>query len=308
MPVSAKRHVYCRKSLNFSRFHSRGLDAVPPHLLILFAVVAIQLGAGVSTRLFPLIGVEATVAIRIIFSAVILWAFAFKRRALLLTGFRQHWRMVLLFGVCMAAMNFCFFKAIDRIPLGVAVALEFIGPLSVSAFTSKRKSHLGWVALAAAGIVLLTPLTGATLDGLGVVYALLSGTGWAVFVVLSRRVSGKLKDNDGLVLGMTVAAVLMIPFAASLTVSELKDPQVLIIGFLVALLSTAIPFTLEFEALKRLSATTYGVLVSTEPAVAALVGAVVLGELIGLRGLLAVACVVSAAIGVTLSDAQETDD
>ena len=276
-------------------------------MLVLVAVVAIQLGAGASTRLFPLIGVEATVAIRIIFSAIILWLFAFKRRAILWQGLRRYWRMVLLFGVCMAAMNFCFFKAIDRIPLGVAVALEFIGPLSVSAFTSKRISHLGWVALAAMGIVLLTPLTGATLDGLGVLYALLSGAGWAVFVILSRRVAGRLKDNDGLVLGMTVAAVLMIPFAATTTLSELRDPQVLMIGFLVALLSTAIPFTLEFEALKKLSATTYGVLVSTEPAVAAMVGALVLGELIGLRGLLAVACVVTSAIGVTLSDTQESD-
>jgi len=142
------------------------------------------------------------------------------------------------------------------------------------------------------------------LDGLGVIFALLSGTGWAVFVILSRRVSGQLEDNDGLVLGMSVAAILMLPFAATISIAELLDPQVLVIGFLVASLSTAIPFTLEFEALKRLSATTYGVLVSTEPAVAALVGAVVLGELIGLRGLLAVAFVVIAALGVTLSDAR----
>jgi len=212
--------------------------------------------------------------------------------------------MVLLFGICMASMNFFFFKAIDRIPLGVAVALEFIGPLSVSAFYSKRRSHLLWVAIAATGIALLTPITGAKLDGLGVIFALLSGTGWAVFVILSRRVSGQLEDNDGLVLGMSVAAVLMLPFAATISIAELLDPQVLVIGFLVASLSTAIPFTLEFEALKRLSATSYGVLVSTEPAVAALVGAVVLDELIGLRGLLAVACVVIAALGVTLSDAR----
>ena len=294
-------------NLNILSAKPRLIDALPPHLLVLFSVVAIQLGAGVSTRLFPLVGVEGTVAIRVILSAVILWLFAYRRISSLVSGFRRHWRILLLFGVCMAAMNFCFFKAIERIPLGVAVAIEFVGPLSVSALLSKHRGHLVWVALAFFGILLLTPAIGSTLDMAGVVYAVLSGIGWGGFSLLSRRVSGQLKDNDGLVLGLTIAAMMMLPFALSIPVSAFVNPQVLLIGFLVALLSTAIPFTLEFEALKRLSATTYGVLVSTEPAVAAMVGAVLLGELIGIRGLVAVACVVVAAIGITLSDTPDDD-
>ena len=282
------------------------MDALPPHLLVLFAVVAIQLGAGVSTHLFPLIGVEGAVAVRIIFSALILWFFAKAGFTKLLKSFWQHWKLLVPFGICVTLMNFCFFKAIDRIPLGVVVALEFIGPLSVSAFMSRKFIHLAWVGLAACGIFLLTPLAGARLDGIGVGFALLAGAGWAFFVILSRRVAEHLGGNDGLVIGMTVAALLMIPFAIPVTMEVLTSPFVLLVGFLVGLLSTALPFTLEFAALKRLSATTYGVLVSTEPAVAALVGTMVLGEQIGLRGLVAVGCVVTAAIGVTLTGEDET--
>ena len=202
-------------------------------------------------------------------------------------------------------MNFVFYKAIERIPLGVAVAVEFAGPLSVSAFTSKKRSHLAWVALAALGILLLTPLSGANLDLLGVVFAVFSGVGWGMFAILSRRVSAQLNDNDGLVIGMSLAAVVMIPFVIPVVPVLIAQPEVLLIGIAVALLSTAIPFLLEFKALKKLSATTYGVLVSMEPAVAALVGVILLSERIGLRGLAAVICVVVAAIDITASDMRD---
>lgn len=279
------------------------IDRVPPHVLVLLAIVAIQLGAGVSTSLFPIVGADGAVALRIIFSSMLLWLFTRTGSlAELWASFIKHWQLLLIFGVCMAAMNYCFFKAIDRIPLGVAVALEFSGPLAVSAITSKRLGHLSWVALAAVGILLLTPLSGADLDPVGVLFALCSGVGWALFVVLSRRVSQHLSGNDGLLLGMTVAALLMIPVIMQVSLDKLFDPYVLLVGLSVGLLSTAIPFTLEFEALKRLSSASYGILVSTEPAVAAVVGAIVLSERIGLRGLCAIACVVVAAIGVSIAD------
>lgn len=274
--------------------------------MILIAVVAIQLGAAVSTQLFPVIGVEGAVAVRVIFSAVLLWMFVSKGWKILYGGFKSHWTLLLVFGICMATMNFFFYKAIDRIPLGVAVALEFSGPLTVSAVTSKKLSQLVWVALAAVGILLLTPLSGAALDGWGVLFALCSGLGWALFIPLSRRVSARLENNDGLVIGMTVAAILMIPFAVPIAPTLFANPQVLFIAFAVALLSTAVPFLLEFKALKKISATTYGVLVSTEPAVAALVGVTLLHESIGVRGLTAVACVVTAAIAITISDMRES--
>ena len=162
------------------------MDNMPPHLMILLAVVTIQLGAAVSIHLFPVIGVEGTVAVRITFSAIILGLFVRRSPQVLISAFFRHWQLLLIFGLCLAMMNFFFYKAIERIPLGVAVAVEFAGPLSVSAFTSKKRSHLAWVALAAAGILLLTPLSGAELDWLGVVFAACSGVGWGTFAVLSR--------------------------------------------------------------------------------------------------------------------------
>ena len=273
--------------------------------MILLAVVTIQLGAAVSIHLFPVIGVEGTVAVRITFSAIILGLFVRRSPQVLISAFFRHWQLLLIFGLCLAMMNFFFYKAIERIPLGVAVAVEFAGPLSVSAFTSKKRSHLAWVALAAAGILLLTPLSGAELDWLGVVFAACSGVGWGTFAVLSRRVSARLNNNDGLVIGMSLAALVMTPFVIPAIPVLIVQPKFLLVGFAVALLSTAIPFLLEFKALKRLSAATYGVLVSVEPAVAALVGAVLLSERIGLRGLCAVICVVVAAIGVTASDMRD---
>lgn len=281
------------------------MDNMPPHLMILLAVVTIQLGAAVSIHLFPVIGVEGTVAVRITFSAIILGLFVRRSPQVLISAFFRHWQLLLIFGLCLAMMNFFFYKAIERIPLGVAVAVEFAGPLSVSAFTSKKRSHLAWVALAAAGILLLTPLSGAELDWLGVVFAACSGVGWGTFAVLSRRVSARLNNNDGLVIGMSLAALVMTPFVIPAIPVLIVQPKFLLVGFAVALLSTAIPFLLEFKALKRLSAATYGVLVSVEPAVAALVGAVLLSERIGLRGLCAVICVVVAAIGVTASDMRD---
>ena len=298
-----------KPEFNESGLHESGgtrFERVPPHALLFLAIVAIHLGAGVSVRLFPIIGADGTVAMRLLFSAFLLWLFSGIRPSVeLLRTACRHWQLLLVFGVCMAAMNYCFYQAIERIPLGVAVAIEISGPLAVSAFTSRKVSHLGWVLLAASGIVLLTPLTGAELDPVGITYALMSGVGWGMFALLSRRVSTSLQGNSGLLIGMTIAAVLMLPVISTVPLDKLLDPTVLFIGLSIAVLSTAIPFTLEFEALKRLSSATYGILVSTEPAVAAAVGAVLLGERIGIRGLCAVACVVIAAIGVSVSDARD---
>lgn len=291
-------------SLSLNNFQNlkNSVDRIPPHLMILLAVVTIQLGAAVSIQLFPVIGAEGAVAVRVIFSALMLALFVRSDPRTLLSTFAGHWRLMLLFGLCLAMMNFFFYKSIERIPLGVAVAIEFAGPLSVSAYTSEKRSHLAWVALAALGIFLLTPLSGADLDWLGIVFAMLSGIGWGMFAILSRRVSARVNDNDGLVIGMSLAAVAMLPFFIPVVPTLVAHPYVLLIGIAVALLSTAIPFLLEFKALKKLSAASYGVLVSTEPAMAVLVGAVLLGERIGLRGLGAVTCIVIAAIAVTISD------
>ena len=278
------------------------LGAIPALGLVLLAIVAIELGAAIATHLFPLLGPESTVAYRIIFAALLLVAVARGQIWSFGHTFVHHWALLVPFGLCIAAMNMFFYKAIALIPLGVAVALEFIGPLGVAAFTSRKLIHFAWIALACIGIVLLSPLSGMNLNTHGVVYALLAGAGWAFFILLATRISNRVSGNNGLAIGMCIAAICMIPFAAPLATTIFVNPLLLIATFGVALLSTTIPFTLEFAALKRLSTRTYGVLVSVEPAVAALIGTLLLGEYLGIQSMIAIACVVIAAIGISVTD------
>ncbi|MBX2869089.1 MAG: EamA family transporter [Acidiferrobacterales bacterium] len=287
---------------------SQLLGIVPATGLLLLAIVSIQLGAAIATHLFPILGAEGTVAIRIIFSALLLGLAARGRTRDFVPIFIRNWKLLLVYGLCISAMNFFFYKAIALIPLGAAVAIEFVGPLGVAALASRRPSHFACVGLAALGILLLSPLAGVNLDVLGIVYALLAGMGWALFVLLSRRVSQTVPGNDGLAIGMAIAGLSMIPFAAPVATDLFSNPMLLLVGLGVALLSTTLPFTFEFEALKRLSNLTYGVIVSAEPAVAALVGSLLLGERIGVQGFVAVAFVVIAAIGISITDASKPNE
>ena len=216
---------------------------------------------------------------------------------------RRHAGLLLLFGCTIGAMNLCFYGAIARIPLGIAVAIEFIGPLGVAAFTSRRPIQFVWIGLAVAGLVLLTPSIGTGLDPLGVVLALAAGAGWASFVLISPPVARGV-GGAGLALAMLVAAVFTLPFGLAAGGLERLDPALLAGALAVAILSTALPLSLEFEALRRMTARAYGVVVTLEPVAAALVGAVVLGQALPSNALLAIACVTVAAIGVTLTDSR----
>ena len=278
------------------------LGAFPPTGLLLMAIISIQLGAGIATHLFPVLGAEGTVAVRIIFSALLLGLAVRGRIGTFGQIYIRNWGLLTVYGLCVAAMNLFFYQAIALIPLGAAVAIEFVGPLSVAVLASRRLVHFAWVALAALGIVLLSPFGGANLDSLGILFALLAGVSWAFFIILTRRVGNRVSGNDGLAIGMIVAALSMIPFAIPIVPDLVSSPMILLAAFVVALLSTTIPFTFEFEALKRMSTRTYGVLVSVEPAVAVLIGALLLGERIGVQGMIAVSLIVVAAIGITISD------
>lgn len=278
------------------------LNAIPPTALVLLSVFSVQLGAGIATELFPFIGATGTVAVRIIIAAIILALVARIRLLSLKTLIPAHLTLYVGYGLCIAAMNFFFYLSISLLPLGAAVAIEFAGPLGVAAFKSKRLIHFFWVAVAALGILLLTPLTGVSLDPLGILYALIAGSGWALFILLSERVNKFGSGNDSLVIGMTIAAIAMIPFALPVVGTLFINTKLLLLALAVALLSTAIPFSFEFEALKTLPAHNYGILVSVEPAVAALIGALLLGDLIGTQGTIAIACVVAAAVGISFSD------
>ena len=285
-----------------ARKSTKLLSAIPPQGQVLLAIVSVQVGAAIAKHIFPVLGAEGTVAIRIIFSTLLLSFVTHSAIRRLPAAFIKNWWLLLTFGLCIAAMNLFFYMSIARIPLGTAVAIEFIGPLGVAVMTSRRLSHFAWVSLAAVGILLLSPISGVNLDPLGILFALIAGAGWALFIILAGRVGTHGSGNDGLVIGMIIASVVMIPFAVPVVDELVSNPLILIMSFGVALLSTTLPFTLEFEALKKLPARTYGILVSGEPAVAAIIGVLLLGEYIGLQSIIAIACVVVAAIGITISD------
>lgn len=277
---------------------ARAAAAVPPPGLLLVSIVSIQLGAAVAVHLFDVLGPAGVTFLRIAIAAGMLLVVTRRR---IRADVRRHVGLLVLFGGAIGAMNLCFYGAIDRIPLGVAVAIEFIGPLGVAALTSRRARDFVWIGLAVAGLILLTPEIGGDLDPLGVVLALAAGAGWASFVLISPRVARDV-GGAGLGLAMVAAAIFTLPVGLVAGGLERLDLRLLAGALAVAVLSTALPYALEFEALRRMTARAYGVVVTLEPVVAAMVGALVLGQALPATALVAIACVTVAAIGVTLSD------
>jgi inner membrane transporter RhtA len=267
-------------------------------VLVLGGAISVQSGAAVATELFDELGPVGTVMLRLLFAAIVLAAI--WRPAL--AGLRgAHARDVILFGVALAAMNTSFYLSLDRIPLGIAVTLEFVGPLGVAFALTRSRADLLWAGLAAAGILLLAPDLGEGLDSLGVALALLAGGFWAAYIVLAERVGRAFTGGDGLALAMLVSAVLVLPAGLAAGGSDLLDPGLLAIGLAVALLSSAIPYSLELEALRRLPRSTFGVLMSLEPGIAATIGFLALGQALAARELLAIALVVTASAGALRS-------
>lgn len=272
---------------------------------MLLAVCSVQLGAAVAKGLFEEVGPGGTVFLRVGFAAaflLLLWRPKVR-------GYPPSaCRLAVSFGAVLAAMNLAFYSALDRIPLGVAVTLEFVGPLGVAVAGSRRMLDLLWVAMAAAGILLLAPLGafgGAGLDPAGVGLALLAGCFWAAYILLGGWTGRAFPGSTGLIIAMCAGAALTAPVGLASAGAGLLEAQVLLAGAAVALLSSAVPYSLELEALRRLPARVFGVLMSLEPAVAALVGFVVLGERLGWRALLAVLLVTAAAVGASRSSAAQ---
>ncbi len=284
---------------------TRAVAAVPPQGLVIFSIISIQLGAAVAVNLFPVLGPVGTAFLRVAFSAVILIAAA---RHSIAWSARSHAGSLLLYGAILGFMNLSFYGAISRIPLGIAVAIEFVGPLGLAVATSRRPRDFAWIAIAALGIILLTPAIGDSLDPLGVALAGAAGLCWAAFIVMSRRIGGALPGSSGLAIGMAVAALVVLPVEVVVGGLGGLDLRLLLAALAVAVLSTSLPLSLEFEALRRLTARTYAILVTLEPAVAAMVGAVLLGQAMMPQGLVAVVCVSAAALGVTLTDRRASGD
>jgi inner membrane transporter RhtA len=273
--------------------------AVPPVALVLVAVGSVQFGAALAKTLFDEAGAGGTVFLRVALAAAVLVALWRPR----LRGHpaRDLW-LVVAFGLTLAGMNLAFYASLDRIPLGVAVTFEFVGPLGVAVGGSRRTLDLLWVGLAALGILLLSDFGDfGDLDPAGVGLALVAGGFWAAYILLSARTGRAFPGGAGLALAMVAASAPLAPVGIADGGGSLLEPEVLSLGLAVAMLSSAIPYSLELEALRRLPAGVFGVLMSLEPAVAALAGYVVLGELLGVREVAAIAFVVAASAGAARS-------
>jgi inner membrane transporter RhtA len=277
-----------------SRSRAADLDRIPAPWLVVAGVSSVQLGAAIAKSLFDELTPTGLVMLRLVFGALLL-GLLFRPRVRDRSS--RDLQLALAFGLTLVTMNFCFYQAIDRIPLGIAVTLEFVGPLGVALVGSRRSTDFLWVALAACGIALLAPGIGEGLDAVGVAFALGAGVLWAAYITLSIHVGRAYSGSTGLVLAMGVGALVALPFGIASAGSALLRPELLAAAFAVAVLSAALPWSLELEALRRMPAHVFGVLMSLEPAIGALVGFVVLGERIGLRAATAIGLVVIASAG-----------
>ncbi|WP_131741553.1 EamA family transporter [Actinomadura roseirufa] len=281
------------------RARALSLGSVPPPALVLLGIVSVQVGAGVAKHLFDRMPPTAVVTMRLLTSAIVL---AFVARKALRTVLRDHSRSNLAvaagLGLALASMNFSFYQAFSRIPLGVTVTIEFLGPLTVAILASRRPRDLIWVVLAGAGVVLLAR-GGGDVDVLGIVFALLAGVGWGAYILLTAATGRRFSGSTGLALASVVGSAAILPLGVASGGGTLLDPELLLIGVSVGLLSSVIPYSLELEALRRMPASVFGILMSLEPAVAALVGVAILGEVLTGRQWIAVGCVIVACAGAT---------
>jgi inner membrane transporter RhtA len=273
------------------------LSRVPPLVLVLVAISSLQFGAALGVTLFDDVGPTAAAAVRLFFAAAILLAIWRPNPA---AHSREALRIALVFGLILGTMNWTIFLALDRIPVGVAITLEFLGPLGVAIAGSRTRLDVLWVLLAAMGVVLLAnPFGSGGPDPVGVVLALIAAALWAAYIVIAQRAGRHFTGGTGLAIAMVVAAcVPLVPGIVS-GGSDLLAPEVLAIGAVVALASSVIPYSAETEALRRMRRSVFGILMSLEPAVAALAGFVVLSQELGAHELVAIALVVAASAGAT---------
>lgn len=294
----------------------------PPAMLVLAGIVSVQLGAGLAARLFAELGPAGVAGLRLWWSGLIV-ALAGGRpavRAVRAVLADRAWRdlaVVVAFGVVLGVMNFSIYQSFARIPLGVAVTIEFLGPLVVAVASSHRLLDGAWVVLAAAGVLLLTqggageagsasgaggaaragPVLGLSTEAAGIAFALVAAAGWAAYILLSRATGRRFSGSSGLVIAMVVAAAVVTGPALRAAGPAFSQPGMLADGLAIGLLSSVVPYRLELEALRRLPARVFGILMSLEPAVAALIGLALLGEALAARQWLAVAMVVIACGG-----------
>lgn len=272
-----------------------------PVLAVLGSVTALGLGTSLAKQLFPVIGAQGTSALRVGFAALILvciwrpWRWPLNR---------QQAKSLLAFGVALGCMNLLFYMALRDIPFGIAVAIEFSGPLAVAIYYSRRAVDFVWLALAIVGLALILPLggnsAGLNLSPVGIASAFGAAICWALYIVLGRRL-GSIPSGQAVSLGLLCAALVVVPFGVAEAGAKLLTPSILLFGLMVAAISSALPYTLEMLALRRLPPATFGIALATEPAIAAFMGMLLLSENLTLTQWSAIGCIMAAAMGSAMT-------
>ena len=261
---------------------------------LFIAILSIQFGSALAKSLFSELGPWGVGSLRVTFSTLILFAIW---RPKLHAKAREHYKLILGYGIVMAMMNSAFYAAIDRIPLGIAISLEFTGPLGLAILKSQRWLDGLWAALAVVGLLLLTPLSGSTLDVTGMLLSLLAGVCWAFYILLAARLGPALPGVEGLTWGLAISTLILLPIGIVNAGSALLNPKLLALSAGVAILSTALPYACEIAALRSLPVKVFGVLLSVEPMMGVLAGFLILGETLSTRSLIACLFVSIAAAG-----------
>lgn len=268
--------------------------------LVAIGIVSVQLGAAIAKSLFPQLGPIGVVWLRLLIAGIVLAVTlpaAFSR-------VRRAWAIVAVFGLTLAAMNLFFYLSIDRIPLGVAVTVEFLGPLAVAIFAARRTVDRLWAIPAGVGVALLG-LQPADLDIVGLLFALVAGGCWGAYILLSARVGQRISGTGGLAAALLVGAAAVTPLGVASVPTLQAQPALLIGAVAVAVLSSTVPYTVELSALRRIPAALFGVLMSMEPAAAAAAGALLLGEMLRAAEWAALILVAAASIGAARSSARQ---
>lgn len=285
--------------------HPRSLaSSLFPIGLLLIAMASIQSGASLAKSMFPLVGAQGTTTLRLIFASLIMLVLLRPWRARFTSSTLKS---VIIYGLALGGMNFLFYMSLRSVPLGIAVALEFTGPLAVALYASRRAMDFVWIGLAVIGLLLLIPIgqTGAAIDLVGAGYALGAGACWALYILYGQK-AGAEHGIQTAALGVMVAALFVAPIGIVHAGSALLNPALLPVAIGVAILSTALPYSLEMVALTRLPARTFGTLMSIEPAFGALSGLLFLNEVLSMAQWLAIAAIITASVGATLSMRRES--
>ncbi|WP_460800728.1 EamA family transporter [Microbacterium sp. GXF6406] len=268
--------------------------------LVLGSCISLSFGAAIAAQIFPVLGAWGVTALRLSVAAIVMLLVV---RPAVRRWNRTQWKAAILFGVALGGMNGSFYAAIVRIPLGPAVAIEFLGPLVLSALLTRRLADTGWLVLAVVGIVLLgvDGMVGAQdLDPVGVGFALIAAAFWAFYIRATAHAGAVIPGRGALAVGFVVASVLLLPFGVPAAVVVATDPMLIVLTLATALLGSLIPYTLEFSALRMVPQRVFGILLSLEPATATVAGWLLLGQFASPLRLLAIAFVMAASIGVSL--------